>query len=262
MPSRSSVVPSVSSPASMPRTVTCSSRRSICAGGFREPHLYWDAATGAPSARLRGDLEILPTLAEAGLVRAGKDISMAGLVGTAMMLCESSRRGVCLDLDAIPLSSRRPARSFSAGLSELRLCVERASRQSRCGAAAVHRALHRLRGSRRRRLHAPRSALARRRGGRDLGLRSSVYWVRRPPSRGPSDACGRFRGAPGRMARSRPAIRHRRSSRIISKSDAPMRSPNFSISAAKACTPRATGSVCDTVDPVVPMRWRSSPPSK
>ena len=73
-------------------------------GRFREPYLYWDAATGAPPARLRGDLALLPEIAEADLVTAGKDISMAGLVGTAMMLLESSRCGGRIDIDAVPLS--------------------------------------------------------------------------------------------------------------------------------------------------------------
>ena len=59
-------------------------------GRFREPYLYWDAATGSPAERLRGDLALLPDIAEASLVTAGKDISMAGLIGTAMMLLESS----------------------------------------------------------------------------------------------------------------------------------------------------------------------------
>ncbi|MDR3461323.1 MAG: sll0787 family AIR synthase-like protein [Beijerinckiaceae bacterium] len=74
-------------------------------GGFRGQSLNWDASTGAPPERLRGDLEILPELAESGLVTAGKDISMAGLVGSAMMLLEASGRGARIDVDAIP----RPA---------------------------------------------------------------------------------------------------------------------------------------------------------
>ena len=36
--------------------------------------------------RLRADLALLPELAEAGLCRAAKDISMAGVLGTALML--------------------------------------------------------------------------------------------------------------------------------------------------------------------------------
>lgn len=72
-------------------------------GRFREPHLYWDASSGAPADRLQADLAILPRLAEAGLVTGGKDISMAGLVGTAMMLAESSGRGAMIEVDAIPI---------------------------------------------------------------------------------------------------------------------------------------------------------------
>ena len=71
-------------------------------GRFRDPHPYWDASTGAPGERLRGDLALLPGLAEDGLCRAAKDISMAGVVGTALMLLEGSKVGAVIDLDAIP----------------------------------------------------------------------------------------------------------------------------------------------------------------
>ena len=71
-------------------------------GRFRDPHPYWDASTGAPPERLRGDLALLPEIAEDGLARAAKDISMAGLVGTALMLLECSGVGAVIDLDAIP----------------------------------------------------------------------------------------------------------------------------------------------------------------
>ena len=77
-------------------------------GAYREPDDFWDASSrdassgGADPERLRGDLELLPALAEDGLARAAKDISMAGLVGTALMLTECSGVGATLDLDAIP----------------------------------------------------------------------------------------------------------------------------------------------------------------
>ncbi len=48
---------------------------------------------------------MLPSLAEDGLAIAAKDISMAGIVGTALMLLEASGVGGIIDLDAIP----RPA---------------------------------------------------------------------------------------------------------------------------------------------------------
>ena len=41
-------------------------------GAWREPFDNWQAALGAPPERLRGDMEILPRLAEDGLVAAGK----------------------------------------------------------------------------------------------------------------------------------------------------------------------------------------------
>lgn len=74
-------------------------------GAYQEPFPYWNASTTAPGERLRGDLEILPELAEAGLCDAGKDISMAGAVGTALMLLECSGYGAHIDVDLIP----RPA---------------------------------------------------------------------------------------------------------------------------------------------------------
>ncbi|GGF80438.1 methanogenesis marker 2 protein [Azorhizobium oxalatiphilum] len=71
-------------------------------GRYREPFSNWEAATDAPPARLRGDLELLPEIAEAGLSRAAKDISQGGVIGTAAMLAECSRVGLRLDPDAVP----------------------------------------------------------------------------------------------------------------------------------------------------------------
>lgn len=71
-------------------------------GSFHDPFPFWDASSPAPGARLRADLEVLPELAEAGLCGAAKDISMAGAIGTALMLLECSKVGATIDLDAIP----------------------------------------------------------------------------------------------------------------------------------------------------------------
>lgn len=66
-------------------------------GHYHEPFAWWDASSGCPDpARLRADLELLPRIAEAGLSRAAKDISMGGLIGTAIMLAEGS--GVALSI--------------------------------------------------------------------------------------------------------------------------------------------------------------------
>ncbi|MDN4054863.1 sll0787 family AIR synthase-like protein [Massilia sp. YIM B02763] len=71
-------------------------------GRFQEPYAYWNASTGAPPERLRADLEILPGLAEDGLCAAAKDISMAGAVGTALMLLECSGVGAEVEPALVP----------------------------------------------------------------------------------------------------------------------------------------------------------------
>jgi uncharacterized protein len=71
-------------------------------GQFQNNSLNWNAATSAPSERLRGDLELLPFIAEQQLADACKDISQAGLLGTAIMLLESSHCGAELDLNRLP----------------------------------------------------------------------------------------------------------------------------------------------------------------
>ncbi len=80
--------------------------RLLVATDFRgKPHPtypFWNAATHADPVQLREDVAILPFLAESGLCDAGKDISMGGIVGTLLMLLETSGCGAMLDLDAIP----------------------------------------------------------------------------------------------------------------------------------------------------------------
>ena len=63
---------------------------------------FWNAATTASPVQLRENLAILPHLAENGLCDAGKDISMGGIIGTLLMLLETSNCGAVLNLDAIP----------------------------------------------------------------------------------------------------------------------------------------------------------------
>jgi uncharacterized protein len=74
-------------------------------GEMHPRHAFWNAATLAPPERLRADYAVLPQLAESGLTAVAKDISMGGLIGTALMLLESSGVGATLDLASIP----RPA---------------------------------------------------------------------------------------------------------------------------------------------------------
>jgi len=71
-------------------------------GAFRGDSANFDAVSGAEPARVRAQLELLPQLAEADLVHAGKDISMAGMLGTLLMLLEMSDCGAIVDMSAIP----------------------------------------------------------------------------------------------------------------------------------------------------------------
>jgi uncharacterized protein len=74
-------------------------------GTFRGLGGSFNAATSAPPAQLRAQLALLPELAEAGLVGAGKDISMAGVCGSLLMMLETSGVGARLDLARLPAPS-------------------------------------------------------------------------------------------------------------------------------------------------------------
>ena len=70
-------------------------------GAYREPFDNFEAALEAPPERLRGDLALMAEVAERGLARAAKDVSQGGVVGTAIMLAESSGVAIDIDLDRI-----------------------------------------------------------------------------------------------------------------------------------------------------------------
>jgi hypothetical protein len=71
-------------------------------GSFRGAGGAFNAATTASAQQLRAALAVLPELAEAGLVGAGKDISMAGSCGSLAMLLETSGVGAVLELESVP----------------------------------------------------------------------------------------------------------------------------------------------------------------
>jgi uncharacterized protein len=74
-------------------------------GAYRGNYSHFNAATNATSVELRRSVALLSHCAERGYAVAAKDVSQAGLVGTLTMLCESSRVGALLELDAIPKPS-------------------------------------------------------------------------------------------------------------------------------------------------------------
>lgn len=71
-----------------------------------EPYKHyqqWNSTTHLPPQILQRKLDLLPQLAEAGLVSATRDISNAGILGTVAMLAENSNCGAAIQLDTIPI---------------------------------------------------------------------------------------------------------------------------------------------------------------
>ncbi len=83
-------------------------------GAYAGTSSNFPAFLTAPHARLRADMEILPTLAEDGLVTAGKDISQGGIAGTAVMLAECSGVGITIDTANIKSPDGDTARWMTA----------------------------------------------------------------------------------------------------------------------------------------------------
>jgi AIR synthase-related protein len=71
-------------------------------GSYREDKPFWNCSVGADPDRLRSLIALLPQIAENGWCRAAKDISNGGIIGTLIMLLESSEVGARLDLSALP----------------------------------------------------------------------------------------------------------------------------------------------------------------
>jgi selenophosphate synthetase-related protein len=62
----------------------------------------WDANSGKSPETLHHRLEALPLVAESEAAFAAKDVSNAGILGTAAIMLENSGKGADIDLDAIP----------------------------------------------------------------------------------------------------------------------------------------------------------------
>jgi selenophosphate synthetase-related protein len=71
-------------------------------GRLHPQYPFWDGATQADPTDLQRQLAVLPALAEEGLCGAGKDVSMGGILGTTLMLLETSGCGAVVDVAAIP----------------------------------------------------------------------------------------------------------------------------------------------------------------
>lgn len=72
-------------------------------GEWLEDLGFWNSLPGRTGAEHIADLELLPMAAESGLVRAGRDVSMCGIAGTALMLLEASGVGARVELERITI---------------------------------------------------------------------------------------------------------------------------------------------------------------
>lgn len=64
-------------------------------------NLGWDSVTGRESTTLMERLSVMNDLAANQLLSAAKDVSVAGIIGTAGMLLEYSEKGGIISLDAV-----------------------------------------------------------------------------------------------------------------------------------------------------------------
>ena len=74
-------------------------------GKFYSDFNFWDSSSVLKKTDALHHLEILPELAEEGLADSAKDISMAGAIGSILMLLECSQKGAEIHVDDIPLPS-------------------------------------------------------------------------------------------------------------------------------------------------------------
>ncbi|MFH7245773.1 MAG: sll0787 family AIR synthase-like protein [Spirulina sp.] len=82
------------------------------AGRLHPQYPFWDGATQAEPADLQRQLAVLPAIAEQGLCGAGKDVSMGGILGTTLMLLETSGCGAVVDVAAIPCPEAVPLETW------------------------------------------------------------------------------------------------------------------------------------------------------
>ncbi len=72
-------------------------------GRFHSGFNFWDSSSGLSRTAALRHLEILPELAEEKLADSAKDISMAGAIGSILMLLECSQKGAEIHVDDIPV---------------------------------------------------------------------------------------------------------------------------------------------------------------
>lgn len=81
-------------------------------GEFHPSFPFWDCSAHLSDDELRRDLALLPAIAEAGWCDSARDISMAGVIGSLMMVLDLSKVGAAIDLGAIPQPAAAAGRYF------------------------------------------------------------------------------------------------------------------------------------------------------
>ena len=71
-------------------------------GRYHESFPHWDSTSQKSSSGVLERLSVLTTLSERKWAHAAKDISNPGILGTALMLLETSRCGADVNLESIP----------------------------------------------------------------------------------------------------------------------------------------------------------------
>jgi AIR synthase-related protein len=81
-------------------------------GEFHPSFPFWDCSAHLSDEELRRDLALLPLIAEAGWCDSARDISMAGIIGSLLMVLDLSSVGATIDLAAIPQPPAAAERYF------------------------------------------------------------------------------------------------------------------------------------------------------
>ena len=81
-------------------------------GSFHPNFPFWNCSSHLSGEELRRDLSILPLIAENEWCDSARDISMAGIFGSIMMLIELSGVGAQIDLNMIPQPKNTSDRYF------------------------------------------------------------------------------------------------------------------------------------------------------
>ena len=81
-------------------------------GKFVSGFNFWDSSSMLGDEAVLDDLELIAEVAEEGLAGTAKDVSMAGLIGSILMLLESSRKGALLNIDTIPKPCEVPLKEW------------------------------------------------------------------------------------------------------------------------------------------------------